>query len=251
MKLDAAGSGEFHRVQRGGAVQPGLVDVRDHEQGRLPVLPVQHIVDGGQAHGPDAREERHLSTVPDLHLVYVGARFRMIIGMHRTDDAGQRLAEGRRVEALALERKETTVLHHLVGDDDIGRVAADVRVGIPRGAVNAHRAARIVHRGLDGELVAGMEGILPLGAHLHDLAGEFVADDGRMLRDVAGNALVGIGLVCGLVGRHADAVAHHLGEDLILPEGRKFKLLQPQIVLSVKTYCFGFHIFMLTLLVHL
>ena len=242
MEFDATGCGKLHRVQRRGAVQTGLVDVRDHQQRRLPVLPVQHIIDGGQTHGPDAREERHLTAVPDLHLVYVGARFRVVIGMHRTDDAGQRLAEGRRVETLSLERQQTPVFHHLAGDDHIGSVTADVRIRIAGGAVDAHRAAGIVHRGLDGELVAGFEGVLPFRAHLDDFAGKLVTDDGRLLGDIVRNALVGRSLMDGLVRGHADAVAHHPGEDLIFLQGRKLKLLQSQIVLSVKTYCFGFHI---------
>ena len=251
MELDAAGGGELQRVQRRGAVQPGLVDVRDHQQRRLPVLPVQHIVDGGQAHGPDTCQERHLSAVPDLHLMHVGARFRVVIGMHRTDDAGQRLAEGRRVETFSLERQQAPVLHHLAGDDDIGGVTADIRIRIAGGAVDAHRAAGIVHRGLDGKLVAGLEGILPFRAHLDDFAGKLVTDDGRTLGDIVRDAFVGRSLMDGLIRGHTDTVAHHPGEDLIFLQGRKFELLQSQIVLSVKTYCFGFHIFMLTLLVRL
>ena len=167
--------------------------------------------------------------------------------MHRADDAGQRFAERSRIEALALVGQQAALQHHLFGDDDVGGVAAGVAVGVSGCAEHAHRAAFIRDGGLDGELVPGLEGILPFPADFDDLAGEFVSDDGRMLGYVLGNALVVRSLVRRLVGRHANAVADHLGEDLPFRNLREFEFLQPQVVFSVQSDCSCLHISVLFL----
>jgi len=50
-------------------------------------------------------------------------------------------------------------------------------------------------------------------------------------------------LFCGFVRRHADAVANHMSQDLIFPDLRQFKFIEPEIILAVYAYCLGFHNF--------
>ena len=78
-------------------------------------------------------------------------------------------------------------------------------------------------------------------ADLNYLACKLVADDGRILGDVVGDAFVGRTLVGSLVGGHADAVADHLGQDLIFLDLRELELFEPQVIHAVEAYCFGFH----------
>ena len=242
VEFDAAGCGEFHRVQACGAVQAGLVDVRHDEERRMPVLTIQHIIDHRQSHGADARKQRQAAAVLDLHRVYVGSGRGVVAGVHGADDAAQGLAQRSGIEAFALEGEQATHLHHLRGNDDIGRVPADVLVGVAGSGKHADRGIRIVEGRLDGELVAGLELVCPFGADFDDLAGEFVTDDGRVLGDVVRDPLVGGSLVGGFVRGHADAVAHHFREDLILFDLRQLELLEPQVANAVKAYRFGLHI---------
>ena len=130
----------------------------------------------------------------------IGAGMRMVVGVHGTDDAGKRLTQRGGVKAFAGILQQAAFFHHLVRDDDIGRIAARIRVGITRGTVQARRTTFVVDGRLDGELVSGFELTLPFLAHGDNLACELVADDDRFLGDVAGHTLVGIGLMGGLVG---------------------------------------------------
>jgi hypothetical protein len=63
-----------------------------------------------------------------------------------------------------------------------------------------------------------------------------------MLSHVVRDPLVGGSLVGRLVGGHADAVAHHFREDLILLDLGQLKFLKPQVTNAVKAYRFCFHI---------
>ena len=68
-----------------------------------------------------------------------------------------------------------------------------------------------------------------------------MSDDGRILGDVAGNPLVGVGLVGSLVRRHADGVTDYLREDFIILDCGQLKLLQTEVFLAIEAYCFCFH----------
>jgi len=163
----------------------------------------------------------------------IGTLMGVIAGMHGADHAGQRLAKGSGIEARTLVREQTPHLHHLGRDDDVGGVATDESVGIARGGKGSDRTALIVKGRLDGELVTRLELILPPGADLDDLSGELVADDRRILGDVIRHPLVVGGLMGGLVGRHAEAVADNLREDLIILHHGEFELFETKVFLTI------------------
>ena len=243
-QLDAVLGRFLGRVKRGGAVQPRLVDVGHDHQLRLAVGAVNRIVDRGETHRADAGQNGHVTALLDLHVVLVRSGRDMIVGVHRADHARQGLRQRGGVVTLAGERQQASLLHHFVRNHDVGRVAADESVRVTRRAQHADGAFLVVERGLDREFVARLEAAAPLAAHLDQLARELVSDDNGILGDVARNPLVDIGLVRGFVRRHADAVANHLGQYLVVLYFRQLELLQPEVVLTVESYSFRFHVFL-------
>ena len=79
----------------------------------------------------------------------------------------------------------------------------------------------------------GMSGVPTGFADLDDLSGELVADDRRILGDVIRHPLVVGGLMGGLVGRHAEAVADNLREDLIILHHGEFELFETKVFLTI------------------
>ena len=124
----SAGGGKFHRIERRCPVQTALVDVCHHQQGGLSVFPVQHVIDSGQSHRPDGGQKGHFSAVLDLHRMNVFAGGSVIIGMHGSDHTGEGLAQGSRIKAFSLIGKQAAAFHHLIGNDDISGISADMLV---------------------------------------------------------------------------------------------------------------------------
>jgi hypothetical protein len=58
-------------------------------------------------------------------------------------------------------------------------------------------------------------------------------DHNWVLGHIIGDPFVVRSLEGGLVGGHAEAVADHPGQDLILPDGRQFKLLYPEVLFAM------------------
>ena len=197
------------------------------------------VVDGAQTHRADGGQQRHAAALDDAHVVDVLAGAGMIHGVEGADDAAHGLGQGAVIERRAAVGQQAAPLHDHVRDHHVGGVAADVGEGVAGGGVGV---LGLVQRGLDGELLAGLELIGPLGADFHDLAAELMADDDGVLRHVVGNTLM-IGALDGrLVGRHANAVGDNMGKDLVLSDGRELKGLQTQVVLAIQTNRCRFHI---------
>ena len=57
----------------------------------------------------------------------------MVVRVEGADDAGNRFCERTVEEGLSAVVEQTSGLHDLVRDDDVGGVAADVLVGVPGG----------------------------------------------------------------------------------------------------------------------
>ena len=121
------------------------------------------------------------------------------------------------------------MIHNFVHQDGILGIAAAELEGIAGG----HHGAAIVDGGLDGELLANLVLVCPLCADLLDHAAELMADDGGMLSDVLGNALVVGALDGSLVAGHADGVGDDLYENLVILDGGHFKGIQTEIVCSM------------------
>ena len=194
---------------------------------------MDRVVDRGEAHRSHAGQNGHATAFGDLHLVHVRAGRDVVIGVHRPDYARERFGERTGVKAFARIVEQATLFHHFVGDYHVGGVAADITVRIARGAQYADRPFFVIECGLDRKFSSGSEFLFPLGAHFDDLTGELVADDDRILGDVARNAFVDVRLVGGFVGGHANTVAHYFREDLILFDLRQLELLQPEVVLAI------------------
>ena len=227
-QLGAEGLGPGRRVNLSRAVEAVLVDVGHHEQ-LGPVGPVQRVVHVAQAHGPGPGEQGHAAALLEAHVVHVRAEGLVVAAVVRADDGAHGLREGRLEERLAVERQQAVHVHDLVGHDAVGHVAPAPAEAVPGSVLGA----LVVECGLDAELLAGLELVLPLRAHLLDHTRPLVADDRRVLRAVVGHALVVRTRVRGLVTGHADAVGHHPAEDFVLAQLGQFKRLEPQIVGSV------------------
>ena len=163
----------------------------------------------------------------------------MIVGMEPAHNAGHGLGKRTVEESLAVIGQQASQLHHLVRDDDVGGVAADVGVGITRSV----QAAFVVESGLDGELLTGFELLLPLLTHLDDFAAELMADDDGVFSHVVVHALVVGALRGGLVAAHAQRIGNNAGEDFVLADGRQLKAFQPEVVLPIKSDSFRNHLF--------
>ena len=157
----------------------------------------------------------------------------MVVGMHGTDDAGERFGQCCRVEPFTRIVEQTSQLHHLIGNHYVGGIPSDIVIGVTRSTQHSDRPFLVVQGRLDGELFTRSELGFPFGAHFDNLTGKFVSDDDRIFGDIARDAFMDVGLVRGFVRRHADAVAHNFGKDLILTDLRQLKLLQPEVVLAV------------------
>ena len=199
MQLYASGSGEFDRVERCCAVKPCLVYVGYHKERRPAVLAVENVVDAGKSHRADAGEQGKLSVFLNFHLVDIGSRSRVIVGVHSSHNAAERLAEGCRIKCLAVVWQEAAGFHNFAWDNDIGSITSYVPVRIPRCAQYADRAALVIESRLDGEFVAGLETVFPFLADLHYFTGEFVSDDRRVFGNVIRNPFVVAALMGGLV----------------------------------------------------
>ena len=195
------------------------------------------IVDSAQTHGAGTGKNGHLATDGDAHVMDIAAGGSVVVGMITADDAAHGLSQGTVEISFIVVGQQAAALHNFVGNDDVGSIAADMGIGV----TGSGQAALIVHSGLDGELVAGLELVSPSSANFHDLAAELMADDNRILSHIVGNALVVGALDSSLVRGHADAVGNNMGQDLIVLNLGKLKLLQSQVVDTVDTNCFSLH----------
>ena len=231
VQRDAARGGIRRREDRGGAVEASLVDVGDDEH-RGPVRVVQGQVDRTEAHRAGAREHRHRSAGPQAHPVDVGAGGVVVVGLEGADDAGDRFGQRGLEAGVALVGQQAVELHHLAGNDDARGMPADVAVGVAGGHVLASRQAQ---RGLDGELLAGLEARAPRPAHLDQPPAELVAEDDGVGRAVVRHALVPATLLRRLVVRHADAVGDDLRQNLVIGNPGQLEALEPQVVLAIES----------------
>ena len=164
----------------------------------------------------------------------VDALFGVVLGMEGADDAAQGLGQGAIEVLIGPVFQQAILLHDLGKQHGILAVAAAELEGIARGL---HRAL-VGNRRLDGELVPLRILALPLCADLFYDTAEFMADDRRMLGDIIGHALVVGALYGRLVAGHADGIGNHLHQNFVVLDLRQLKGVQPQIVLSMQTYCF-------------
>ena len=233
-QLHAVLGGVLHGVDGGGPVQPGLVDVGDHQHAG-PAVAVDGVVDGAQAHGARAGQDSHVAALYDAHIVDVLAGPGVVHGVIGAHNAAQGLGHRAVEEGLSAVLEQAVGLHHLGVDDGVGGVAAHVLEGVAGGGDGA------VHGRLDGEFLAGLELVLPTAAHLLDDAAELMAHDDRVLVDIGGHPLV-VGALHGrLIGGHADGIADDFDQNFVVLDGRQLEALQAQVVDSVQPYSGGFH----------
>ena len=109
-------------------VEAALVDIRNDKQGRNRSLAVQHVVDHCQSHRADTCEQGKFASFLDFHLVFIRSGSRVIVSVESANHAADWFAERCRVEGVAEIAEEALLLHHLVGDDDVGGVAAAILV---------------------------------------------------------------------------------------------------------------------------
>ncbi len=119
----------------------------------------------------------------------------------------------------------------------MGGIAADVLERVA-GRVEA---AFVEERWLDAELGAILVAAGPFRAHLEQAARELVTDDHRVGGDVVGHAFVVAALLGRLERGHAQRIGHHLGEDLVVPDGGQFKGFETQVFLIVHAQGSGLH----------
>ena len=168
----------------------------------------------------------------------IGAGLGVVHRMIGADDAAQRLGQGAIEVSVRLVLQQAIVLHDLVHQDGVLGVAAAELEGVAGG----HHGAAIVDGGLNAELLALLVLVSPLRADLFDHAAELVADDGRMLGDVVGHALVCGALDGGLVAGHADGVGDDLHQNLVVLDCGHLKGIQAKVVCGVHAHCFVQHI---------
>ena len=159
--------------------------------------------------------------------------------MEGTDDAAHRLCQGAIEVGIGIVRQQVVGQQRLDGDVGVLAVAAAVLVGI----AGSHLGALVEVRRLNGKALAGFIFIFPVLADLGDDTAEFMADDGRMLRNVVGHALVLFALDRGLIRAHADGVRNDLDLNIVRTDLREFNFLQTQIHFAMDSNCFGFHRF--------
>jgi hypothetical protein len=150
----------------------------------------------------------------------------MIAGVQSANHARKRLTEGRRIKSRASVRQKAASFHHFIRNDDISCIAAYIFIGIARGRESPYRPASVVQGWLDGEFVSGLELSLPLLAYFNYFSRKLVSDNHRVLGYIVWHSLVSRPLVSGLIGRHADAVAHYLGKNLVILHLRKVEFFQ-------------------------
>ena len=78
-------------------------------------------------------------------------------------------------------------------------------------------------------------------SYLYDISRKLMSHDRRVLRYILMHTLMCCSEDRTFVSGHTDTVRDHLYEDLIVRDLGKFKLLQSQIICSVKSYTFCFH----------
>ena len=235
-QLHAVVLGLFHGEDLRSAGQTGSVHIGDHHQGGLAIA-VDSVVDSAQTHGAGTGQDGHLTAQGDAHVMDIAAGGGVVVGMVAANDAAHGLSQGAVEVSLVVVGQQATALHNFVGDDDVGSVAADMGIGV----AGSSQAALVVHGGLNGKLVAGLELVSPLSADFHDLAAELMADDHGVFCHIIGNTLV-VGTLNGsLVGGHADAVGNDMSQDLIVLDLGKLELFQSQVVHAIDTNCFRLH----------
>ena len=226
MQFNTLGSGIFNSIEGCCPVQPALVYVRHDEERRMAVRTMQHIIDHGKSHRSYACQQSHLAILLDLHGMLVRPRMSMIAGVQSANHARKRLTEGRRIKSRASVRQKAASFHHFIRNDDISGIATYIFIGIARGGKNSYRPASIVQGWLDGEFVSGLEPSLPLLTYFNYFSCELVSDNHRVFGYIVRHSLVSRSLVSGLIGRHADAVAHYLGKNLVILHLRKVEFFQ-------------------------
>jgi hypothetical protein len=233
LEADAFFTGPFHGEEERSAVKAGVVDIGDHQQGRFPVIPVDHVVDGRQSHGPNTGQNGHFSALYDFHLVEIAPGGGVVIGMHGADHAGEGFGQGGRVKTGAVVDQQAILYQYILGNNHIGGITSDVGIAVSRGAEDTNRPFRVVYGRLDGVFLPGRKLVSPVSSHLHDLPAELMAYDDRVIFYIIRDPLMGGTLVRRLVRRHADAVGNDFGEDFIVADGGKGKLLQTELFFAV------------------
>ena len=168
----------------------------------------------------------------------IAAETGVVHRVERADDAAHRFGQ-RSVEiGVGIIGKQVVSQQRFNGDIGILHIAAAVLIGIAGG----HLRALVEVRRLDGEALAGLILVLPVLTDLGDHAAEFMADNGRMLSDIIGHALVLGAFNGGLVRAHADGVGNDLDLNVVRTDLRQLDLLEAQIHFPVDSDSFCLHV---------
>ena len=237
VQLDAKLLGVLNGVDALRSGQSLVVDIGDDQQAGTAVA-VQRVVDRAEAHRADGSEKRHLAALDNAHLVLVGAGLGVVHGVERADDAAHRLGQGAVEINVGVIRQQAVHQQRFDGNVAILCVAAAVLIGI----AGSHLGAFVEMGGLNGEALTGLVLVLPVLADLLNDAAELVTDNGRMLGNIVGNALVLRAFDRRLIGAHADRVRNDLDLYVVRADLRQLDLFQTKIHLSVNANSFRFHI---------
>ena len=161
----------------------------------------------------------------------------MISCVESTNAAGHRLCQGSLIISFALVFQQAAQFHNLCWDNAIGGIATEEFIGIAR----APHGSLVVQSWLQGKFHTCLELVLMVFTHLHNITSKFMAHNSRMLCYILMYTLVFSAQNGAFVGGHTDAIRYHLYQDFIISNLRQFKLLQTEIVSTVKSYSLCFH----------
>ena len=238
VKLNAEFLGILRSVYGCGAGKSCIVNVGDNQKGGMNIA-VNGIVDCTKSHRTCAGKNGHFTVLDDVHFMSIVVAGNVVPGgMKSAGDTCHRLGKGAVEKGVSGVIQKAAKLHNLVGNDNIGGVAADVSEGITGSGINV---LGVVKSRLNGNALTLFKVVCPFTSHLNDLAAELVSYDGGVFGHVVGHALMLCALDGGLVGGHTNAVGYHLEQYLVLLHLGKFKFLKAQVVFTVNSYCFCFH----------
>ncbi len=167
----------------------------------------------------------------------------MIIGMHGANDTRKRFGQRCRIKSFTVIRQQTISLHHLIGNNHIRSVTANIGITVSRCTQYSHGAIFIIQRRLNGKFITNFKSICPLRTNFNQLTGKFMTNDYRILGNVIGHPLVVCSLNGRFIGRHTQRITNNFSQNLIIFYRRQFKFFQPKIILTIQTNRFCFHKF--------
>ena len=191
-----------------------------------------------------ARQDGHGAAGFVVHDMFVAAPAGVVHAVEAACHAGIRLSQAAGVKTVAAVRQDAAGFNGELRQDDVCGVAAAVGERVAArfnsGVLFPVSNTREVECRLDGELLARFEFVRPFGAHLNDLAAQFVTDDDGIFCAVVRHALVIAALDRCFVRGHADAVGYDAGQNLTRPDGGQLVFVQTQVVFPVQSQRFRF-----------